>query len=123
MVKAVLHLSQISGTDGQVGGVEGKSLTLTTLDGLMRQPTAWVIKRVGGAMLVFQGVAPDITLPAGILLPGTAAGIGWYLTDNGGQQANDESEQTVNAHSNCKGIKKKDNTTYFSLFFITFAPF
>ena len=96
---------------------------LTTLNGLMRQPTAWVIERVRGAMLVFQGVAPDITLPAGILLPGTAASIGWYLTDNGGQQANDESEQTVNAHSKCKGIKKMDNTTHFSLFFITFAPF
>jgi hypothetical protein len=74
-------------------------------------------------LFVFHGVAPDITLPAGILLPGTAASIGWYLTDNGGQQANDESEQTVNAHSKCKGIKKMDNTTHFSLFFITFAPF
>ena len=32
---------------------------------------------VGGSLLVFQCVAPDITFPAGILLPGTAASIGF----------------------------------------------
>jgi hypothetical protein len=56
-------------------------------------------------MLVFQGVAPDITLPAGILLPGTTAGMGWYLADEECQQADDKSQEAIAAHDGCKGTK------------------
>ena len=105
LVECVLYLSQVSGADGQIGRIEGEALTLTALNGLVLQPTAGMIERVGGALLVFQGVAPDITFPAGILLPGAAAGIGWYLTDKRGQQADDESYHGGNTHNGCKVTK------------------
>jgi hypothetical protein len=82
-----------------------------------------VFERVGGTLLVFQCVAPDIILPAGIFLPGTGTHVGRYLTDEDDQQAGYKSEKAVNTHSDCKGIKKMDNTIHFSLFFITFAAF
>ena len=103
LVEAVLYLSQVSGTDGQVGGIDGDSLTPAALYSLVRQPTARMIKRVGGTLLVFQRVTPDIILPPGIFLPGT--GIGRNLADDGDQQAGYESEQTVNTHCDCKGTK------------------
>jgi hypothetical protein len=68
-----------------------------------------MLERVGGSLFVFQGVTPDIIFPTGILLPGTGAGIGRYLADDGDQQAGYESEQTVYTHYGCKGIKKMDN--------------
>ena len=90
LVEAVLYLSQISGTDRQVCGVERKALTLATFDGFVRQPTARMVEGVGRSLLVFQRVTPDVIFAAGILLPG-ATGIGRYLTYRSDEHTNDES--------------------------------
>lgn len=72
-IRSMLECTDILLADRQVGGIDGQSLFTTALDGFMRQPTTWVINRVGGALLVFQGIAPNVEFAPRVLDLGATA--------------------------------------------------
>lgn len=65
-VGGFFNIFQVLMTDGQVCGVEWQSLSPATLYGLMGEPSPGVVERVGCALLVLEGIAPDIVFPSRI---------------------------------------------------------
>ena len=73
LIGSTLECTDILLADRQVGGIDGQSLFTTALDGFMRQPTTRMINRVGGALLVLQGIAPNVEFAPRVLDLGAAA--------------------------------------------------
>ena len=67
LARGLLKESEVSAADGQVGRVDGQSLTLTALNGFMGEPARGMVDGVGRALLVLQGIAPDIAFAPRIL--------------------------------------------------------
>ena len=80
LARGLLKEFQVFAADGQVGRVDGQSLTLTALNGFMGEPARGMVDGVGGALLVLQGVAPDIIFAPRILDLRASACTCWQMT-------------------------------------------
>ena len=90
-LQGMLYLSEVSGTDWKVCGINGYPLALTALHRAVGEPAPGMVDGVGGTLLVFQRIAPDIVFAPGIFLPEAAACTCRYLTYRCNKHTNDES--------------------------------
>ena len=73
IIACFLELLQVSATDGKIGRIDGEPLAFAPFDGLMGKPSRGVLDRIGGALLIFQRIAPDIVFAPRILDLGAVA--------------------------------------------------
>ena len=94
----LFYLSDIFRTDGEIGRIKGQPLFPPALDRLTRQPPARMIERVGGILLVYQGVAVDPVF-ASWILPHLGAGAACRRE----RQEEKHEKQYALCHNDCKG--------------------
>lgn len=71
-----------------------------------------MLDRIGGALLIFQRIAPDIVFAPRILNLGTSDGAGFRDAYQGKNQRNKKQKTTSQTHNECKGTKRRVNKWY-----------